>query len=303
MIFRITSLFPLWILIVSVASFLHPSIISWFKGDYIPYALAVIMLGMGLTLDINDFKQVAKFPGSVFLGLTLQYTVMPALGYLIAYVMELPAPFAAGLILVSCCPGGTASNVLTFIARANVALSVTLTSISTFLAILATPILTSLLVGNRIEVNAAGLFYSTVKVIIIPVAAGVILNHFLPKFTRKAAVISPLLAVIAIILIVASVIAGAKEHIIKSGAQLLISVFSLHSGGFLLGYILSYAVNKDTITSRTISIEVGMQNSGLGVVLAKQNFSDPIVAVPSAVSSLAHSLIASVLAAFWRKKV
>ena len=302
MIYRITSLFPLWILIVSIVSFIYPPLISWFKGDYISFALALIMLGMGLTLTLDDFKRVLQFPKSVFIGVFLQYTVMPISGYAIAYIYDLPTPFAVGLILVACCPGGTASNVLTFIAKADVALSVTLTSISTLLSVALTPLLTLYLAGNRVDVNSVGLLLSTLKVIILPVAIGVFLNYFFPKLTKKLSVVSPLLAVLMIMLIVASVIAANKAPITESGFKLLASVFSLHIAGFFFGYILSILLKENLISARTISIEVGMQNSGLGVLLARENFTNPLTAVPCAISSLAHSLIASVLAAFWRRE-
>lgn len=287
---------------MSIVSFIYPPLISWFKGDYISFALALIMLGMGLTLTLDDFKRVLKFPKSVFIGVSLQYTVMPLSGYAIAYIYDLPTPFAVGLILVACCPGGTASNVLTFIAKADVALSVTLTSISTLLSVLLTPLLTLYLAGNRVDVNSVGLLLSTLKVIILPVAIGVFLNYFFPKLTKKLSIVSPLLAVLMIILIVASVIAANKAPITESGFKLLASVFSLHIAGFLFGYILSILLKENLISARTISIEVGMQNSGLGVLLARENFTNPLTAVPCAISSLAHSLIASVLAAFWRRE-
>lgn len=301
MIYQITSLFPLWILIVSIAAFLFPNIISWFKGDYISFALGIIMLGMGLTLTADDFKRVVKLPKSVLIGLFLQYTVMPLSGYVVAYLFNLPAPLAVGLILVACCPGGTASNVLTFIAKADVALSVSMTAISTILSVILTPLLTFYLAGNRVDVNATGLLVSTLKVIILPVAFGVFLNYFFPKITKRISVMSPLLAVIAIILIVASVIAANKNPIQESGLQLLGSVFTLHASGFFWGYTLSILLKENLISARTISIEVGMQNSGLGVVLARENFANPLTAVPCAISSLMHSLIASILAAYWRK--
>ena len=287
---------------MSIVSFIYPPLISWFKGDYISFALALIMLGMGLTLTLDDFKRVLKFPKSVFIGVSLQYTVMPLSGYAIAYIYDLPTPFAVGLILVACCPGGTASNVLTFIAKADVALSVTLTSISTLLSVLLTPLLTLYLAGNRVDVNSVGLLLSTLKVIILPVAIGVFLNYFFPKLTKKLSIVSPLLAVLMIILIVASVIAANKAPITESGFKLLASVFSLHIAGFFFGYILSILLKENLISARTISIEVGMQNSGLGVLLARENFTNPLTAVPCAISSLAHSLIASVLAAFWRRE-
>jgi len=237
----------------------------------------------------------------LLLGVALQYTVMPVLGWLVALLYGLPTPLAVGLILVACCPGGTASNVVTYIARADVALSVTMTAVSTLLAVIMTPTLTALLAGSRVEVPALGLFLSTVQVVILPIAAGLLLKRWFPAVTRIVLPFAPLAAVLMITLIVASIIGAGRDEIIAGGGVLLLAVFTLHSGGFFLGYVLSRLVRTDVRTARTISIEVGMQNSGLGVVLATQNFANPLVAIPSAISSLFHSLIASVLAGVWRR--
>jgi BASS family bile acid:Na+ symporter len=235
------------------------------------------------------------------LGFALQYTVMPFLGWSISYLFQLPTPLAAGLILVACCPGGTASNVVTYLAKGNVPLSVTMTACSTLFAVIMTPTLTTLLIGNRISVNGWGLFWSTVQVVILPIAVGVLLNRFFKKGVEKILPAAPLVAVIFITLIVASIVGMGQEYILKSGLQLIGAVFCLHLFGFLFGYVLSRIVSKDEVSARTISIEVGMQNSGLGVVLARQNFTNPIVAIPCAISSVLHSLIGSLLAAYWRR--
>jgi BASS family bile acid:Na+ symporter len=226
---------------------------------------------------------------------------MPFVGWLTALLFDLPAPFAVGLILVAGCPGGTASNVISYLARADVPLSVAMTAASTSVAALMTPALTALLASRRVDVPAMGLFASTVQVVVLPVAVGLLLKHWLPRLTRAILPAAPLAAVVMITLIVASIIGAGRVEILAAGGRLLLAVFALHTGGFLLGYILSRAIRADVITSRTVSIEVGMQNSGLGVVLARQNFADPLVAIPSAISSLFHSLIASVLAAIWRR--
>lgn len=298
--YKIVSLFPFLLMISSGLSIYRPELFTWFSEKLIPIGLGFIMLGMGLTLKIDDFARIAKYPKSVFAGILLQYTIMPASGWAIGKYFGLSPEFATGIILVSCCPGGTASNVITYIARADVALSVTLTTISTFLAIILTPFLTANLVGNRLEVNAFGLFMSTIKVILLPLIVGVGLNHFLPAISKRISESSPILAVLFIILIVSSIIGASKTAILESKYILLVSVFSLHISGFFWGYIFGRFLKLDKITCRTISIEVGMQNSGLGVVLARENFLNPMVAVPSAISSLAHSLIASFLAAIWR---
>lgn len=303
LIVKITNSFPFIVLIASVLSLWKPPLFTWFSGDLITYGLGIIMLGMGLTLTLDDFKGVMKYPKLVFLGLILQYTIMPYSGWFCGKVFNLSTPFAVGLILVACCPGGTASNVITYLARANVVLSVTMTAISTFISILLTPALTLLLTGDRIEVNAIGLFTSTLQVVIFPIVIGLLMNRFLPKATKQITPVMPLISVLFISLIVASIIGSSKNEIINAGFSLIAAVFSLHFLGFFFGYIFSKLISKDEIASRTISIEVGMQNSGLGVVLARANFANPLVAIPCAISSLFHSLIASLLAAYWRKRV
>src|SRR5438128_1860412 len=158
-----TNLFPLWVLLAGAAALVHPPLFAWFSGSFIVWGLAVIMLGMGLTLTINDFRRVGDMPGAVVAGVAAQYLIMPVLGWASAKAFALPTPLAVGVILVGCCPGGTASNVVCYIARANVALSVVLTSISTFVAIAMTPLLTQLLAGALVEVDAWGLFLSTLQ--------------------------------------------------------------------------------------------------------------------------------------------
>ncbi len=297
-----TKYFPIFALSASLLALIHPPLFQWFSGDMITYALGLIMLGMGITLEAEDFANVGKTPFYIFTGVFLQFTIMPFLGWCIGRILDLPAPFSVGLVLVASCPGGTASNVITYIAKGDVALSVTMTSISTLFSVIATPLLTLFLAGNKIEVNAYGLFISTIQVVILPVIAGVLLNAFLPGFTKKTKSFFVVSAVVCIVLIVASVIGASSEAILTSGWKLVLSIFLLHSMGFLLGYVFAKILTKQEIVARTISIEVGMQNSGLGVVLAKKNFVDPLVAVPSAISSLFHSLIASILAGYWRKK-
>lgn len=298
---KAVNFFPLIVLAATVTSFFKPSLFTWFTGNLITIGLGIIMLGMGVNLKLEDFRGVLKYPFLVFLGVVLHYTVMPFTGWLCSKLFFLPAPFAVGLILVACCPCGTASNVINYLAKGNLMLSVTMTTVSTLIATIMTPLLTLLLIGNKIETNPIGLFVSTFQVVIIPIVLGIAMNYFLPKTTAKIAQWSPLISVLFISLIVASIIGASKQDILNAGWRLIAAVFSLHTLGFFFGYILSKLISKNEIASRTISIEVGMQNSGLGVVLARNNFSDPLVAIPSAISSLFHSLIASILAGIWRK--
>jgi BASS family bile acid:Na+ symporter len=259
------------------------------------------MLSMGMTLGFDDFRRVGRERGRVLPDVLLQYTVMPALGWGLGYLFALPTPFAVGLILVSCCPGGTASNVITYLAKADVALSVTMTAVSTLIAALMTPMLTEFLAGSRIDVPATGLLVSTVQVVILPVAAGALLKWRFPRVIEAVLPIAPLVAVGAITLIVASIIGAGREDILDAGPRLILAVFSLHVFGFLFGCLAGKGFLGHELAARTVSIEVGMQNSGLGVVLARQNFASPLVAIPSAISSLFHSLIGSLVAAWWRR--
>jgi bile acid:Na+ symporter, BASS family len=297
----LTSGFPVWVLGASIVALVKPATFTWFSGPAIPVGLAIIMLGMGLTLAVEDFERVARRPVPALCGVLLQYTVMPLLGWSLGYALGLPNQWAVGLVLVACCPGGTASNVICYLANADVALSVSMTSVSTLLAALMTPTLTALLAGSRVNVPAWGLFLSTVQVIVLPVIGGLLLRRYLPGVTRRILPGAPLAAVVMICLIVASVIGAGKEQILRAAAPLLAGVMLLHASGFLLGYVLSRLWLRNENLARTISVEVGMQNSGLGVVLARQNFPNPAVAIPSAISSLTHSLIGSLLAAIWRK--
>jgi bile acid:Na+ symporter, BASS family len=296
----IVTAFPLWVIIGVLLTFIEPKIFTWFTGNFITYGLGIIMLGMGLTISLEDFKNVLKMPKWVITGLVLQYTVMPFFGWFMSWCFNLPDYFAAGLILVACCPGGTASNVVSYLARANVPLSVTMTAISTFLAIFLTPLLSTTIIGSKVDVNGWSLFLDTLKVVLFPVAAGILLNNYLPRFSMKILPFAPIAATLTIVLIVASIIGSGKVLILQSGWRLLFAVFGLHAGGFLFGYLLSMFTTKDARARQTISIEVGMQNSGLGVVLAKNNFPNPATAIPSAISSATHSIIGSLLAGIWR---
>jgi len=298
----IVTAFPLWIITGVILTFIHPGLFSWFSGNMITYGLGVIMLGMGLTIKSEDFKNVLKMPQWVFTGLFLQYTIMPLSGWFVGWCFNLPTYFAVGIIIVSCCPGGTASNVVTYLAKANLPLSVTMTAISTIAAIVLTPLLSTFLIGSKIEVNGWALFFDTLKIVLLPVTTGIILNKYLPEFSRKILPFAPVVATLTIVLIVSSIIGSGKNLIISCGWRLILAICCLHAAGFLFGYMLSMITSKNPQARQTISIEVGMQNSGLGVVLSKNNFPDPATAIPGAISSAVHSIIGSLLAGIWRIK-
>ncbi len=296
----LTNLFPVWVLGGAVLALVHPSAVTWFRGPLIVWGLAVIMLGMGITLSLDDFRRAGRMPRAVAAGLCAQYLIMPALGWSVARAFDLPVPLAVGVILVSSCPGGTASNVVTYLARANVALSVLMTMASTLTAIIMTPLLTKALAGTLVPVDAWGLFLSTLQVVLLPVVVGIALHHLAPKLVHAVLPIAPLVSVIAIALICASIIGQSAATFLDSGLRLTAAVFVLHTGGFVIGYFFARVLGYDEMIRRTVSIEVGMQNSGLGAVLARRHFADPLTALPAAISATFHSVIGSIAAGIWR---
>jgi BASS family bile acid:Na+ symporter len=298
-----TNLFPIWVLAGGALALAHPRWFTWFSGAFITWGLAVIMLGMGITLSVDDFKWALQMPRAVGIGFAAHYAIMPFLGWSLAHLMKLETPLAVGLILVSCCPSGTASNVVNYLARSNVALAVLVTMCSTLGAIVMTPLLTKWLAGQYTPVDALGLFLSTLQIVLAPMAIGVTLNRYFPRFVNFVLPVSPLVSVLAITLICASIIGSSAAKFEQSGGKLLLAVFLLHSGGFLLGYVASRLLRCDELTSRTISVEVGMQNSGLGAALAEKHFTSLSLApLPCAISATFHSVIGSCLAGVWRLK-
>ena len=300
MIARATNLFWLWTLIGVAWAWLIPDHFIWF-APYIGPGLGVIMLGMGLTLSFDDFQNVLKQPKAIGLGVVGQFLIMPTLGFLIAKGAGLSPGLSAGLVLVSCCPGGTASNVIAYLSKANVALSVLMTMCSTILAVVLTPTLAGWLAGEFVQVDVAQLFFKTLTVVLLPVLGGLLLNQFASRWVRPITHISPLVSVVVIVLIVGCIIGLKKTEIIDAGLPLLVAILLLHAAGFSLGYAFAYLGGFAEDYRRTVSIEVGMQNSGLGAELATA-LSDPMAPVPSAISAFFHCLIGSMLAGIWRLK-
>lgn len=301
--------FPVWVVLGAGLALWEPATATWFQPTWIPYFLALIMLSMGLTLTAQDFVRILEIPGTVLLGVALQYLVMPLLAFGLAHLFKLPIDFVIGLVLVGCCPGGTASNVVCFIARLNVALSVTLTTCSTLLAVLMTPLLTTWLVqsasesltGTAVEVDTLGLLIKTFQVVILPVTAGIAFNHFFHNQVQRISAYTPFLAVLSIVFIVDFILAAKKQAILESGASLVWAVVILHILGFLLGYGLSRSLGIRDRDARTISVEVGMQNSGLATELARSNFAAfGLATVPGAISALTHCILGSLVAGLSR---
>lgn len=293
--------FPAWVLGAALLALWQPPLFTWFSGPWIVGGLAVVMLAMGITLSLEDFAAVLRLPRVVALGFIAQYTIMPLLGWAIAKTLALPDMLAVGVILVASCPGGTASNVVCYLARGNVALSVLMTMCSTFAAVVMTPLLTGWLAGAYVPVDSWGILLTTSQVVLLPLLLGLFLHHKTPRLTEMLLPAGPLLSVMVISLIVGSIIGQNAAAIMSHGLMLLAAVILLHAGGFSLGYAMARSMGYDHTIARTISIEVGMQNSGLGAVLAKTRFAaEPLAAVPSALSSVCHSIIGSLLAGWWR---
>ena len=274
-------------------------------------ALGMIMLAMGLTLSFDDYRGLARMPRALLAGVTLQFLVMPLSGFGVAKVLGLEPGLAVGLILVACCPGGTASNIVTYIARGHVALSVAMTMASTLAAVVLTPLLTGWLAGAYVEIDRLNLLVQMVSVVLVPVVAGTLLNRLFPRAAERVNAVLPLVAIVLVILIVGGIVGGSKAQIAQHAGVLLLATFLLHAMGFAFGYALARLLGLGEIEARTISIEVGMQNSGLGSGLAKTpafaaQFADvaqaALAPVPAAISAVWHVVIGSLLAGVWRRK-
>lgn len=296
---RNTSLF---IIIVAILTFHCPGLFSWVRGSTQMIILGIIMLTMGMTLTLQDFKILAQRPWQILLGTIAQYTIMPLLAYMLTHLLNLPLPIATGLILVGCCPGGVSSNIMAFLAKGDVAYSVGMTTVSTLLSPLATPLLTMLCAGQTVEIDGFGMFKSILLVTLLPVLIGCLLNMILgkKKVYNDVCSIMPAIAVIGLACIVGGVISAQGSNFFSSTITIFIAVF-LHN---LLGYILGYTTGKVFRLSppkqRTLSIEVGVQNAGLATGLASKHFSAmPEAAMASAVSCVWHSISGTLVAGFF----
>ncbi|MDA3453463.1 MULTISPECIES: bile acid:sodium symporter family protein [Acinetobacter] len=294
--------FALWVIVFAALALWQPEFFVWLKA-YIPWILGIIMLGMGMTMTVDDFKGVLQSPKAVLIGVIAQFVVMPGLAYVLCKLFNLPPEIAVGVILVGCCPGGTASNVITYMAKGNVALSVACTSVSTLLAPVLTPAIFYLLASQWLKIDAASMFISILQVVLLPIVIGLILRTWLKRQIESYIQVMPLVSVIAIVAIVAAIIGGSKAAILQSGL-LILAVVILHNGlGYLLGFTAARFFKLPYADSKAIAIEVGMQNSGLGVALAAVHFAaSPITAVPSAIFSLWHNISGPALATYWASK-
>jgi bile acid:Na+ symporter, BASS family len=286
--------FTLWVIIFAIMAYMFPDHFKWI-GAYIVPLLGIVMFGMGLTLSTSDFKEVFRRPKEVALGVAGHFIIMPLLAFLLAIGFNLPKEVAVGVILVGCCPSGTASNVMVFLARGNVALAVAIASISTILAPIVTPLLILLLASKWVNISIWSLFISIIQVVIIPLTLGFLVKKFFGKQAEAGAKALPLVSVVSIVLIVSAVVAGSQAQLAKTGL-LIFTVVVLHNIlGFFLGFFFARLCGMDLAKQKAVAMEVGMQNSGLGVAIATAHFS-PLAAVPSAIFSVWHNISGSVLA-------
>lgn len=297
----LTSLFPLWAL--------AGSLLAWWQADWftplqagIVPLLGIVMLGMGMTLTGASFQEVVRRPLPVLLGVALQFLLMPFTAWLLATLAGLPPQLATGLILVGCSPGGTASNVICYLAKGDVALSITLTTVSTLVAVIATPLLTLLYAGEMIAVPALDILMTVFKIIFLPVLSGVLLNHYFHQALAPVRRVFPLVSVLAIVFIIMIIVALNHDSLGHMAATVVLVVVLHNATGLLGGYWIPRWLGRDRRECRTLAIEVGMQNSGLAVALAIKYFS-ATAALPGALFSIWHNLSGSLLASRWRRRI
>jgi len=300
---RFTNLYPVWLVGGALIALWHPSAFTWFTGAWISWAIGIVMLGMGFTLTIDDFKRLFRAPGSLALGFLAHYTIMPLTGWFLARVLGLEAGLAVGLILVASCPSGAASNVVSYLAKADVALAVSVTLTSTLFAFIMTPLWCQLLAGHYVPVDALGLCLSTVKVVLMPVLLGVLCNWKFPRVVAKVSPFGPAVSVVALVLITCGIVSINAAAVLANAGKLVVAALLLHVLGFALGYAVARVLRYPAITARTVSIEVGMQNGGMAAMLARKNFPlEPLAAVPAVFSGVMQNLVGSVMAAYWRQR-
>lgn len=259
--------------------------------------LGIVMFGMGTTLDLKDFALVLKRPADVILGACAQFLIMPGLAYLIASAFNLDPALTAGVVLVGTCPGGTSSNVITFMSKGDVALSVTMTSVSTVLSPILTPFITYMIIGQRIAFDPVGMFWSIVQIVIVPICLGLAVKRFLPKLAAEAEDYLPAISGIAISFIIAGVIGASRDNILKASGVILAVVILHNCLGYFLGFCIARLTGMSWKKAIALSVEVGMQNSGLATGLAKAHFASmPMATVPGAIFSAWHNLSGALLA-------
>lgn len=290
------------VLLAAVLAFLMPESLSHIRPTVINPLLGIIMFGMGLTLSLEDFRIVFSRPRDVIIGCMAQFTVMPLIAWILAQSFSLDEALTVGVILVGCSPGGTASNVITYLAKGDLALSVGMTGVSTLLAPVLTPLLVWLLAGKTVDVDVVAMFLSILWVVIMPIIIGLIVKYFWPLLTDRAIVYLPALSSLVIAAIVMIVIA-ANAHKLLTGGLIIVLVVMLHNiFGLSIGYLIGRALHLPSDKRKAISVEVGMQNSGLASSLATLHFAVyPMATIPGAIFSVWHNISGAIIARFYAR--
>lgn len=285
----------------ALIALIYPSLFSVIKTSYINAMLGLVMFGMGLTLNLTDFKIVFTQPRNVVVGCIAQFTIMPIVAWILTKIFALPTELAIGVILVGCCPGGTASNVITYLAKGDLALSVGMTSVSTLLAPLLTPLLIFILAGSNVDVDVVNMFLSIIQVVILPIAIGFVLKHYFNEIATCVVAYLPMFSTIIIATIVAAIVAANAEKLLTSGLAIMLIVMIHNIMGLILGYIIGLALHLQHNQKSAISIEVGMQNSGLASSLATIHFATlPMATIPGALFSVWHNISGAIIANIYR---
>lgn len=292
----------LLVVCTSALALFVPTSFSWIETSAITPMLGIVMFGMGLTLKPSDFKPVVMHPKDILIGELAQFVVMPGAAWALCKILNLPSELALGVILVGCCPGGTASNVICYLAKGDIALSVAMTGVSTLLAPIVTPALVLLLAGKQVDVDVLAMFMSIVQVVILPIVLGFIVNYFLGKLTERITPILPMVSTIAISLIIGIVVSHNAQNILSCSLIVAVVVILHNALGLSLGYLIGRILGIDSKKRTAIAIEVGMQNSGLATSLAASHFAMfPMATVPGAIFSVWHNFSGSIAAQIFRR--
>ena len=291
------------VLLTAVLSFSFPQIFLSVDMWVINPLLGLIMFGMGLTLRPSDFRIVFQRPKDVLIGCLAQFTVMPLVAWFLVKVFALPPELALGVILVGCCPGGTASNVITFLAHGDLALSVGMTATSTLLAPLLTPLLVWLMAGTLVDVDTVGMLLSILYVVIAPIVIGFLVQRFFPRFTERVVPYLPAFSTLVIAFVVALIVSHTADRLLSAGLVVILVVILHNLLGLAIGYGVGRVLHLSSGKRRAISIEVGMQNSGLASSLATLHFAAyPLATIPGAVFSVWHNISGAIVARMYSRK-
>ena len=290
------------VLAVAALALFVPKSSMWIQTSWVNYLLMVVMFGMGLTMKLSDFGVVFSRPKDIIIGCSAQFIIMPLLAFALGKTFGLERSLLVGVMLVGTCPGGTASNVITYLSKGDVSLSVGMTSVNTLLSPLLTPALTYLFLRTSVHVDVKAMIFSIIQVVAVPIGLGILINKLMPKVCEKIKDILPCISVTAICLIIAAVVSHNSAKILSTGAVIFAVVILHNLLGYVCGYLVGVLFKMDISRKKAVAIEIGMQNSGLATTLAGSAFPDLSMAtVPGAIFSVWHNISGAVLAGVFRR--